>query len=477
MKKFGTDYGGFYYPKELDDLDKHSIIYCIGAGEDISHDIAIANKLNSKVYIIDPTLRAIKHYELVKNVLNGKDKIIYDNRIGGGKPFNYWKLILENKININNLIYKECGVGIKDGIQKFYLQSNEEYVSYSLVEDIKSKDYIEVEVKKLRTIMNEYGHKKIDLLKIDTKGLECDVISNILDECLYPKYLSINFDLDFTGAKIRDIDRCNKTIEKLIKNNYELLHYDYCNFTLRYNNIKMIEWNKTYYGQSPGDLLNKKNGFAGRFSGYNKNITGPNISEKSYYPKILIVGDSILGDYCCSYIRYLFNNVANINFLQQPHHCKNINSWLDEWEIERWDYDSVFFFDGMHGFPERVTTEEHEKLTPLIVKRLQTNVKNILWGNCTPIPADLPQGNKNNKTAPNTKEQRVTNEEVIIRNSNIEKIMNILNIPVIDLYNLTNKNIEDIQLPQDIHFSIEGEKLIAKEIVNKLCKYFGYKLN
>ena len=465
MKQFGTDYGGFYYPEELNGLDKYSIIYCVGAGEDISHDIAIANKLNSKVYIIDHTLRAIKHYELVKNVLDGKDKIIYDNRIGGGKPFNYWKLILENKINTNNLIYKECGIGIKDEIQKFNLPSNEEYM--------KSKQYIEV--KKLRTIMNEYGHNKIDLLKINIQGLECDVIDNILDEYLCPKYLSISFDLRF--IKKEYINRCNKTIEKLIKNNYELLHYDYCNFTLRYNNIKMIEWNKTYYGQSPGDLLNKKNGFAGRFSGYNKNITGPNISEESYYPKILIVGDSILGDYCCSYIRYLFNNVANVNFLQQPHHCKNINSWLDEWEIERWDYDSVFFFDGMHGFPERVTTEEHQKLTPLIVKRLQINVKNILWGNCTPIPDDLPQGNKNNKKAPNTKEQRVTNEEVIIRNSSIEKIMNILNIPVIDLYNLTNKNIKAIQLPQDIHFSIEGEKLIAKEIVNKLCKYFGYKLN
>ena len=36
---------------------------------DISHDIELANKLNSNVYIIDPTPRAIKHYEYVKNIL------------------------------------------------------------------------------------------------------------------------------------------------------------------------------------------------------------------------------------------------------------------------------------------------------------------------------------------------------------------------------------------------------------------------
>ena len=65
MKRFGSDYGGFYYPENLAGLDETSIIYCVGAGEDISHDIVLANKLNSKVYIIDPTPRAIKHYKYI----------------------------------------------------------------------------------------------------------------------------------------------------------------------------------------------------------------------------------------------------------------------------------------------------------------------------------------------------------------------------------------------------------------------------
>ena len=93
MKRFGTKYGGFYYPENLDGLDNESIVYCIGAGEDISHDIVLGNKLESKIYIIDPRPRAIEHYELVKNVLDGKSEIIYDKKIGGGEPFEYWKLI------------------------------------------------------------------------------------------------------------------------------------------------------------------------------------------------------------------------------------------------------------------------------------------------------------------------------------------------------------------------------------------------
>ena len=231
MKRFGTEYGGFYYPENLDGLDKNSIIYCIGAGEDVSHDIEIAHKLNSNVYIIDPTPRAIKHYEYVKSVLDGKDKIIYDKKFGGGNPYEYWKIILENKIDTDKIIYNNCGIGIQEGIQKFYLPSNEEYVSCSLVEGMKGEKYINVNVKKLKSIMNQYGHDKIDLLKMDIEGSECDVIEDMLKEEIYPKYLAIEFDLGFNGENIKDVDKCNKIIKRLFDNNYKLFYQNHSDFT------------------------------------------------------------------------------------------------------------------------------------------------------------------------------------------------------------------------------------------------------
>jgi len=226
MKRFGTEYGGFYYPENLDGLDESSIIYCIGAGEDISHDIEILHKLNSNIYIIDPTPRAIEHYEYVKNVLNGKDKIIYDNKFGGGNPYEYWKIILENKIDTNKIIYKNYGVGIEEGIHKFYLPSNEAYVSCSLVEGMKSSKYIDVNVKKLRSIMNELGHDKIDLLKMDIEGSECDVIENMLEEKIYPKYLAVKFDNTLK----------KKSTKKLLETNgYILLYQNNNNYVYKYN--------------------------------------------------------------------------------------------------------------------------------------------------------------------------------------------------------------------------------------------------
>lgn len=105
-----------------------------------------------------------------------------------------------------------------------------------------------------------------------------------------------------------------------------------------------------------GDLENKNNGFAGRFMGYDSKLLAPSDSIPSELPVVLIVADSIIGDKCISSIREQFRDIANVNFLQQPHHCKNIGSWLEDWKIDEWkQYHCIFWFDGMHGFLERVT--------------------------------------------------------------------------------------------------------------------------
>ena len=300
--RFGTDYGGFYYPENLDGLDENSIIYCIGAGEDISHDIVIGNKLQSKIYILDPTPRAIKHYELVKNVFEGKSPLIYSDNIAGGNPIEYWNILMENKININNIIYKNYALGNQDGIQKFYLPSNQNFVSCSLVEGMKGNDYINVNVKKLRTVMNELGHTHIDLLKLDIEGSECDVIENMLNEEIYPKYLAVEFDLAFNGENIKDVEKCNNIIQLLYQKNYELIYQNHSDFTFYYKNIKKYDDKKILF------LLNN-----------------PGPPDRAQYQHTLISFaeglkeqninyDANINYYKTSDEKYLFNKIDNINY-------------------------------------------------------------------------------------------------------------------------------------------------------------------
>ena len=52
-----------------------------------------------------------------------------------------------------------------------------------------------VDVDTIKNIMNKYNHKQIDLLKLDIEGSEIDVLNNMLDDEIYPKYLCIEFDL------------------------------------------------------------------------------------------------------------------------------------------------------------------------------------------------------------------------------------------------------------------------------------------
>ena len=63
MEHIGTIYGG--YDICIDNLDNPNIISC-GLGEDATFDIDMINKFNAKVIAIDPTPRALKHYNNIK---------------------------------------------------------------------------------------------------------------------------------------------------------------------------------------------------------------------------------------------------------------------------------------------------------------------------------------------------------------------------------------------------------------------------
>jgi FkbM family methyltransferase len=235
LKQYGTNYGGFYYPDTLDGLNENSIIYCVGAGEDISHDIEIAHQLNSSVYIFDPTPRAIQHVNYIKNIYNDLQQPINNKNFGGGDD-SYMKRIIDNKINTNKFIFHNYGLYIKDDIMKFYMPSNENYVSHSLVKGMKGEKFINVEVKTLNTIMKELNHNKIDLLKIDIEGSECDVIEKMINDKIFPKYLSVDFDLGWHGEKIKDRERCMNTIKLLQNNGYGILNNTGSDYSFMYSN-------------------------------------------------------------------------------------------------------------------------------------------------------------------------------------------------------------------------------------------------
>ncbi|UCH10179.1 MAG: FkbM family methyltransferase [Fidelibacterota bacterium] len=190
LREIGTRYGGWVVPANL--LDGDSICYCVGCGEDISFDIGLIDQFACDVYGFDPTPRAIKY---VKEV--------------AGKNAKYHFL--------------EIGLWDREDTLKFYAPKNPKQVSYSLLNLQKTKHYIEIQVRRLQRIMEELGHEKIDLLKMDIEGAEYKVIESIIEDKIDIKVLCVEYD---ECAHPLDGDykqRIRTSVNSLLENGYSLV--------------------------------------------------------------------------------------------------------------------------------------------------------------------------------------------------------------------------------------------------------------
>lgn len=227
IKRFGTNYGGWDIPINAN-LNENSIIYSGGVGEDISFDLKLQDKYNCNVFLIDPTQRAIKHFEEVKNYYNNGSKF------SGNIQSDYIKHIGNLKPNFTKFTYINKGLHNKKDTLKFYKQTNPDYVSQSLIPNMFGQEYDEVEVDTIKNIISEFGHTKIDLLKLDIEGSEVQVLEQMLDDKIFPKYLCIEFDL---LLKKKDKNgTTQKIVNRLQQNGYNILINKNLNITFGYNN-------------------------------------------------------------------------------------------------------------------------------------------------------------------------------------------------------------------------------------------------
>ena len=223
METLGTNYGGWSIPINAK-LDKNSIVYSGGVGEDMSFDLKLEDKYNCKLFLIDPTQRAIKHYEEVKEFYNTKI-----NNFSGNIQPDYLYNIIDLDPDFDNYTYINKGLYKEKNRLKFYKQTNSNYVSQSLVSNMFGKEYDEVHVDSIKNIMKEYNHNKIDLLKLDIEGSEIDVLNQMLDDEIYPTYLCIEFDL---LLKNKDPNKLTEKIAKRLQSNYyKILENKHLNIT------------------------------------------------------------------------------------------------------------------------------------------------------------------------------------------------------------------------------------------------------
>ena len=145
----GSKYGGWWVCPS--GFSPSSIIYSFGVGDDISFDLAMIERYKVQVYAFDPTPRSIKWLQSQKLP----------------ELFHFF----------------DYGLAKFDGTAKLYpnTKPNSRRNSHSLLRRRTGEAKgLDVQFHRLKTIMNELGHEKIDVLKMDIEGAEYEVIDDLL---------------------------------------------------------------------------------------------------------------------------------------------------------------------------------------------------------------------------------------------------------------------------------------------------------
>ena len=183
-------------------LSHGTVCYCVGAGEDISFDLALTESLGCEVHTFDPTPRAIEYVNSLRPVL----------------PL--------------NLTFHPWGLWDRDERMRFYAPQEPHHVSHSILNLQKSDSYFNGECKTLRAIMGELGHTTLGLLKLYIEGAEYKVIESLLADGIHPRILAIECDEIHSPLDAGADARIAGMIKRLVCAGYRLVVVDGPNYTL-----------------------------------------------------------------------------------------------------------------------------------------------------------------------------------------------------------------------------------------------------
>jgi FkbM family methyltransferase len=211
----GSAYHGYYIPDNF--LEKQSVCYLVGSGDDISFDIELKKRYDSEIVIIDPTPAAKDHYLKVKESM---EKNLTPPKVHADPGYVY--KITSDKFN--EMKYVEMGVWTEKTVLKFHDPEIGGYVSQSVFLFQDSKKVMELPVDRIGNLMKSLHHEKVDLVKLEIEGAEYAVIDTILEDKLDVKMILVEFDEVYHKKGIAHLMRIRRTCAKLRKAGYVLTH-------------------------------------------------------------------------------------------------------------------------------------------------------------------------------------------------------------------------------------------------------------
>jgi FkbM family methyltransferase len=206
--RLGSPYGGWHVP--AGGIRSDAVVYSAGLGEDASFDLELIRRYGCRVWVFDPTPRAVA----------------------------YARTVDEERFS-----FLPVGLWSSDGPQVFFPPKNPVHVSHSITNSQKARSPgFEAICRSLPSLMRELGHSHIDLLKLDIEGAEYQVLDPIARAEITPSILAV----EFHPASLSQVRRTFRLVRRLKSLGYSVLARE--------------GQNVTFVATSPVDAVRDQNG-------------------------------------------------------------------------------------------------------------------------------------------------------------------------------------------------------------------------
>ncbi len=175
------------------------------------------------------------------------------------------------------------------------------------------------------------------------------------------------------------------------------------------------------------------------------------VKDDPALPRILLIGDSVSRAYTQT-VRKELAGIANVH--RAPANCgptatglKKMDIWLGD---GKWDI--IHFNFGIHDRATPVA-DYKDRLEQLIARMKKTGAT-LTWASSTPLP-DLP-------------EKKWTAASMIDRNAAAAEVMKKHQIAIDDLFTAITPRLDELQNPNDCHFSGAGNQFLGEQVAKFL---------
>ena len=222
LRRLGTAYGGWVFV-DGPELRGATIVSC-GLGEDASFDVEFARLLGARVVLVDPTPRAIAHFQAFSARAGLPPARPWTD--DGALPADSYDL---RGVEPGALTLVPKALWREQGTLRFYTPPDPNYVSHSIVNfqnDYRDDTgYIEVEATTLDALLRDAGLSRLALIKLDIEGAEIEVLHDMLGKGVLPGQVLVEYD-ELNVPSFKSRERVLSAHRALLAHGYQLVNFE-----------------------------------------------------------------------------------------------------------------------------------------------------------------------------------------------------------------------------------------------------------